>query len=136
MTLFDIRNQLISVLLDQSVITREDFAGITLDEKDKLEDSREAIVRAACDELVSFGLLKSIGEDKWMLAAPLSVVRNELSLSLPVAHGVADIINTFLDANELEGERVDPLAIHEGHIVALLDILGNILDTDPGGASK
>lgn len=132
MTLLHIRSQLVSILCQQDTITAADFGQIKVT-KD-VADHKDALIRAALAELVSMGMLRDAGTPEsglWILSSPLNAGGQDLHLSMQVANGVAECINTFLDAREMDGDRVDPLNIHEGHVVMLLEILGDVLTTDP-----
>ncbi len=53
----------------------------------------------------------------------------EVQLSMPVCNEIASVINTDLEAKGIQ-DRVDALNLHEGHIIALLAIIDQILNGD------
>jgi hypothetical protein len=128
MTLTHLTNQLVGLLCQKDTISAADFGGIKV-AKD-VEDRKEPLIRAALALLVEAGMLKPAGEDLWILVAPINAAGQEVHLSMPLCNEIASVINTDLEAKEVE-DRVDALNIHEGHIMALLAIIDEILNTDP-----
>ena len=128
MTLTSVTNQVVGFLCQKDTISAADFAGIKV-AKD-LEDRKEPLIRAALALLVESGMLKPAGDDLWILVAPLNAAGQEVHLSMPLCNEIASVINTDLEAKGIE-DRVDALSLHEGHIMALLAIIDEILNTDP-----
>ncbi len=128
MTLLAIRSQLVGWLCNHDTFSVSDFVGIKV-AKD-LEDRKDAIVRAAVAGLVEIGMLQPAGEDLWILSAPLNASGQDVHLSMPLCNEIADVINTDLEAKDID-DRVDPLNIHEGHVMALLSIINELLVNDP-----
>lgn len=141
MTLTTIRAQLVSILCQQETFGPQDFAAVRVAKE--LEPHKEAVIRRALDDLVGAGMLAALPRPGaqpndpasqpvlWVLTQPIGSAGQTVHLSMHVANGIAETINTFFDAHETGDDRVDPLNIHEGHIITLLDILGDVLSTDP-----
>jgi len=128
MTLVSLTNQLVGILCQKDTISSADFVGIKV-AKD-IEDRKELLIRAALGALVESGMIRPAGDDLWILVAPLNAAGQEIHLSMPLCNEIASVINTDLEAKGIE-DRVDALSLHEGHIVALLAIIDEILNTDP-----
>lgn len=152
MTLLNLRAQLINHFCHADAFKTSDFASISVDKG--LDSHKDGLIRAALDELVFSGLIRPVAAnvkkhapgtslpapppdwtsataDLWILSSPLNAAGQDVHISMGVANGIAETINTWLSANDLPGERVDPMAINEGHIIGLLEILDDVLSTDP-----
>lgn len=127
MTLLPIQNQLIQVFCEKDTFSASDFATIKV--IPELNDRRDDIVRAALSNLVEAGMIKPAGEGLWILSQPLNAAGQEVHLSMPICNEIASIINTDLEAKGIE-ERVDALNLHEGHVVALISIIDEILGNE------
>lgn len=158
MTLLNIRAQLINHFCHCDTFKVSDFTAIGVGKG--LESHKDGLIRAALDELAFAGLIRPIPasgkkgasstphpeaalHDLWILSSPLNSAGQDIHLSMGVANGIAETINTWLNANDLPGDRVDPMSLNEGHIIAILEILDDVLSTDPieqdrpvGGDSK
>lgn len=128
MTLLSVRNQLIGILCQKELITTDDFASIKVDAA--FADRRDDLIRAALDQLCNFGLIAKVGDQTWVLSEPLNGAGQEIHLSMGLCNEIANVINTNLAAKEIE-HQVDALNLGEGHIVALLQIIDEILGTEP-----
>lgn len=129
MTLTSILNQLIALFLEKDYISVADFAAVKVD--DKLADKREELVRAALKTLEEGGMIRPIGNDSWILVAPLNSAGQDVHLSMPVCNEIAEIINMDLESKGVD-ERVSSLEIHEGHILGLIGIIGELLSNEVG----
>lgn len=130
MTLAHLRSQLIGHFSREDTFRSDDFRSLRID--DDAAEIAEPLIRAALADLVVIGLIVAANDNLWVLRRPLGADGQTLHLSLPVATGIAETINTFMLARKLdEMHVVDPLQITENDIITLLDILGDILDTDP-----
>lgn len=128
MTLLHLRGQIVSWLCEHDTISAADFGTFKVTED--LKDRRDLLVMAALANLVEIGMLQPAGADLWILTQPLNAQGQEVHLSMPLCNEIADVINTDLEAKDIE-DRVDPLNIHEGHIMALLSIINELLVNDP-----
>jgi hypothetical protein len=132
MTLLDIRNQIISKLCTKNVLSTADFDDIQVVKE--LEDAKEELVRAALAEIEATTLIKRIGGsmgDMWILTHPLNSSGHQVGISMNVADAIAEVINSFLKAHELDEDRCDSLNITERDIVQLLNIVSFLLSDDP-----
>lgn len=128
MTLVTLKNQLLGFLCQKDIFSVNDFDSVKLPKE--LEDQREPLIKAALDDLSSMGMIKPVGATMWILTMPLNAAGQEVHLSMPVCNEIADVINTDLEAKGVE-DRVDALNLHEGHIIALLAIIDEILGGEP-----
>lgn len=131
MTLLNVTNQIVGALCGKETFSTTDFLPIKIDPK--LSDRKDDLIRAALANLVDMGMIRPAGEGLWILCAPLNAQGQDIHLSMPVCNELAAVINTNLEAKGVE-ERVDALNLHEGHIIGLLQIIDEILNTDPGAA--
>lgn len=127
MTIVEVTNQLIGHFCQKDTFSAADIQNIKVAKE--LTTQKDLLVRAALAELTKMEMVRAIGADLWILSAPLNAGGIDLHLSMPVCNEIADVINTDLEAKGVQ-DRVDALNIHEGHIVALLQILGEILAAD------
>jgi len=129
MTLLHITTQIIGVLCQDHFFSRDGFNGIKIDAK--FEDSRDELIKAALEELVSTGMVRQlVGKEIWMMIMPPGSQGQELKLSLTTATWLAETINDFASANKLEIDVVSPLGIHEGHIQLILEIVHDLISED------
>lgn len=128
MTLLHVKNQIVSRLCNRDTFGSNDFSGINVT-KD-LVDQKDGLIRAALEELEDSGLIKAAGQDFWILSMPLQAAGADVRISMPVCNEIAKTINTFFQAKKIEADAVDAMNIQEGHIVALLDILNDVISTD------
>jgi hypothetical protein len=129
MTYLDLSNQVVSVLLESPVFTNEHFAAIKIDPQ--YEEKREALIRSTLRLLESAGLIKQADSDFWMLTQPLGAMGQDIHLSAKTASFVADVINTYLAANKVDGDHANALSIGEEDILMLVQIIGDVISTDP-----
>ncbi len=134
MTLLDVRNQIVQHFCRKDIFTPGDFAAIRL--APAFEERREAVVRAALHELVDNGFLRpgvtaAVADDFWLMSLPMGFAGQNVHVSLQVAGGVAACINTYFEARGVTENQVDALNLNEQHFVTLLEILGDVLSTDP-----
>lgn len=126
MTLLDIRNQIVSSLVKKDTFVKSDFATIKLQKTH--ETDRDDLIRASLGELCDAGLIRRVGEsDTWILSGPMNAQGQNIHLSMETCNAVAEEINAFLDAHEIQGPRADALRISEGDIVALLGIIEAVI---------
>lgn len=126
-SLLDIQNQLIGFFLQKSVFSNADIQGIKVDAD--LVDKKEQAIRACLDTLQEMKIVKKIDDETWVLTAPLNSGGQEVHLSMAVCNEIAEVINMDLEAKDID-DRVSSLEIHEGHIVALLSIINELLSDD------
>lgn len=127
MTLMTVVNQLVGFFCEKDTFSTDDFLPIKVDPK--LADRKDDLIRAALANLVDGGMIRPAGEGLWILCAPLNAQGQEVHLSMPICNEIAAVLNTNLEAKNID-ERVDALNLHEGHIVGLLQIIDEILNTD------
>ncbi len=128
MTLVDTRNQIVGRLCQKELFTTDDFAAVKVPAD--FTAYRDDLVRAALDQLCNAGMIAKVGEHTWVLSEPLNGAGQDVHLSMGLCNEIANVINTNLAAKDVEAQ-VDALNIHEGHIVALLQIIDEILGAEP-----
>lgn len=126
MTLLDIRNQLFSHFCEEDTFSIQQFSSIEIDKS--LESSRDDIIRAALDEMVAMGVSKKVGNSLWMLSAPVNSHGQTIQITMPTSEVVAETIETFLKANEIDHDPVDKFNLHEGHIWQLIGIINDLVE--------
>jgi hypothetical protein len=129
MTLLDISNQIVSVFLDSPVFTSEHFSAVKVEPQ--YAERREELIRATFQLLESAGVVKQAGADFWMLTQPLGAMGQDVHLSAKTASFVADVINTYLAANKVDGDHANAMNIREEDILMLVQIIGDVITTDP-----
>lgn len=127
MSLLDVQNQLVGFFLQKDVLTAGEFSSIKVSED--LTEKKDGVIRAALSLLVDANMIRKVDEDTWILVAPLNSAGQEVHLSMAVCNEIAEIINIDLESKDIE-DRVSSLEIHEGHIVALLSIISELLSKD------
>ncbi len=131
MTLLDIRNQIISCLLAKDTFSLEDdLAGVQMKLKDEgSNDLSKDLVKTALAELEEIGMVRRIEDrEMWILSGPLNVGGQDVHISMELANGIAEVVNSFLKANGEENNLSDPLAIHSGDLQFLLKIIGDLME--------
>lgn len=126
LTLQAVRNQLVSHFATKDTFAITDIDKIAVDPE--IEDSKPDVVVAALDQLVKMGIVENVRGKLWILSNPSQSMSQELTISMHTASLVANTLETFFEANELDYEPIDALDIHEGHILTLLQVLNEILD--------
>lgn len=127
MTLLEVRNQCIGILCQKELFITDDFGSIKVHAD--FAGQRDDLVRAALDQLCTIGMIVKIGDHMWVLSDPLNGAGQEIHLSMGLCNEIANVINTNLAAKNVE-QQVDALNLNEGHIVALLQIIDEILSND------
>lgn len=141
MTLLPVRNQLLAHFSRKDTLSIEEFKDIAVSEE--CGQIKESVIRAVLEEMAENGFISPIDttpEDEpyilWMLAAPMGSHGQTVDISLPVAAGIATILNGYAEANSLPIEPADALEIDESHIVGLMDVISELLGiiaTQKGG---
>lgn len=128
MTLVDISNQIIENLVKSEKFTRSDFDNIKIP-KD-IEDDRENLVLNALSALEDDGFIIKISSNLWLLTIPIGTNGQNVTIGLKCANAIASTINPYLESRGSE-HRVDKLNILEEDIIALIQIIGELLNDDP-----
>lgn len=130
MTIVDIKNQLISHLFDNdSFDLAQDGPKLTL--SDDLEPVRAEVVASVLGELEDMKMVKkvSFGERSvWLLTQPFDSFSQTLVLSAAASEILAETINSFRDANEIEADICDKTKITEEDLINLVNICHVLLD--------
>ncbi len=134
MTVLDIRNQIVEKFCRKSTLSFDDFEALSVPQE--FEGAKFGLAMAALEELTEIGMVHHVEPDDdsepfWILSAPIGASGQNVHLELSTLEGIASIINSFLEANEIEDTRADALNIGERDILMLIGILGDILDVDP-----
>ncbi len=127
MTLLNVRNQIVGAFCEKDTFSRDDFAAVKLPKE--LEPQRKELIEAALGQLVKTELVEPAGPGLWILSSPLNAAGQDVHLSMPLCNEIAEIVNTHLESKGVE-DRIDALNIHEGHIIALISIIGEILGNE------
>lgn len=128
MTLLTIRNQLVGHFCESEVFTEEDFDTIRV--PNKLSQYHCSLVTAGLSSLIKQGMIDEVIPGKlWALNAPLTAKPQTVAISAPVASEIANVINDNLKSKGIDDE-VDALNIQEGHIVALIAIIDELINQE------
>lgn len=136
MTLLNLRNQLTGLFTDRDTLTVADFAAVKLTED--LEPYRDNLIRTVLKDLTETGMIRDLkvpGQEQpsaWVLTVQLGHSGQQVPLGYDTAVAVADEINAYRDAFELEDEwpEADALHITEDQVLMLLTIIGNLRQED------
>jgi hypothetical protein len=126
MTLLDVKNQLISHFVTKTVFAPEDTAGIQV--PTELEPCRAGLVRAAFEDLEKAEMVRMIEGPSWILTRPFSDFVQDVAISPVTAEVVANTVNGFIKANELDWPPVDKINIDEQAVMILVDIIHEMLE--------
>lgn len=129
MTLLNVTTQIIGFLCQENIFTEDNFISIKVEPK--YEDIKDDLIKTALEDLISNGVVKKIGDkNQWIMIYPPGAQGQEVSLSLPTCNWIAETINTFSKANNLEIEHVNPLNINEIHINTILEIIQDLISDE------
>jgi hypothetical protein len=126
MTLLDIRNQLFSHFCESDTFSTDQFSKIKLDKT--LEEERDSLIRVALSEMMEHGLCKPAGSKLWILSNPVGSAGQTIQVSMQASEAVAETIETFLSAHEVDHEQIDKFNLHEGHIWQLIAIINDLIE--------
>lgn len=130
MTIVDIKNQLISHLFDNdSFDLAQDGPKLTL--SDDLEPVRPEVIASVLGELEDMKMVKKVAfgaRDVWLLTQPFDSFSQTMVLSAAASEIIAETINSFRDANEIEADICDKTKISEADIINLVNICHVLLD--------
>lgn len=132
MTLVEIQNKIIGQFIDKDVVT-------LLELKDSIkfpkeyEDAENSLIVTALKNLQETGIINKVGnKDVWILRQPLKSTGQSVDISMETCNEIADLINSFLDANQKSTNgRADKLNITEAEIAFLIQIINELLSNDP-----
>lgn len=127
MSLLDVQNQIIGSLLENDIFGKDEMAKVKID--DRLSDNRDDVMRAVMQMLVDANVVRKVGDDIWVLIAPLNSSGQEIHLSMPVCSEIAEVLNMDLESKGIN-ERVSSLGIDESHIIGLLSIINELLSRE------
>lgn len=127
MSLLDVQNQIIGSLLENDIFGKDEMAKVKID--DRLSDNRDDVMRAVMQMLVDANVVRKVGDDLWVLIAPLNSSGQEIHLSMPVCNEIAEVLNMDLESKGIN-ERVSSLGIDESHIIGLLSIINELLSRE------
>ena len=91
---------------------------------------KNSLITAATSDLVDNKILKLISDNTWALVQPMNSKGQSVNISMELINQIVNLINSYLDANEVPGARADKMNITEQDIYMLLVILGEILDSE------
>ena len=128
MTVLNVVNQLIIHFCEKDVFTLEDFDNLSIDSS--LEGHRHTLILTALDDMESRNLLRQVGSGVWMLTEPIRALGQDVGISIQTSILIGDTIESYMKANDLPFDKVDPFNIHEGHILRILEIVNDILNKD------
>lgn len=138
MTLLSVRNQLLGLLTDRDTLTPADFAAIKL--TPAIEPYRDDVIRQVLKDLTEVGMIRDLrapGEtvpSAWVLTVQLGHSGQQLTIGYDTASQIAEEINAYRDACELEHQwpEADALHVTEDTILMLLSIISDLRDEDDG----
>jgi hypothetical protein len=145
MTLLSIKTQLLSHFLENDTFQEGDFEKIKVAKN--LEKFKNNLIRKSLKDLEDSKIVKSliadtsvdeadIKSDAWILELPLAAHGQQIYVSLPLAGAISETINTFMEANKLDGDKSNPLSLSERDIAVLLGIINELLEGQDDNEEK
>lgn len=131
MTLQDIRSQLIIHLSDKDTFGINEIDSVHVAKE--LTEHKEVAIRTVLAGMVEDGIVKPLGDNMWILAISSSNMVQTIQLSMETCLTIAELQETFFEANDMEYDEVNPLKITERDIVVLINIMNDLLDGGPPG---
>jgi hypothetical protein len=132
MTIVDIKNQIISHLFDNDSFDLEvDGPKLTL--SDDLLSVRDEVITTVMGELEDMKMIRRVAsgeKDVWLLTQPFDSFSQSIILGASTSEILADTINSFRDANDIDADVCDKTKISEHDILNLLNICHALLDSD------
>lgn len=131
MTLLDIQNQLVAFFTNNGVFSLLEN-GTSINVSKEFGDQKEGLIRLCLKDLETAGMVKEIpgGSNQWILTAPLGHSGQQIEISHSTSSLVAEEINAFIDAAEVDWAKANALSLHEGNIVMLLGIIATLRGDD------
>ncbi len=126
MTLHHIRTQLVSHFCDKDTFALSEIDSIHVD-KDLVEH-KEPAIRLVLADMVENGIAKQLGDKLWILAVPSSSMVQTIQLSMETCLTIADLIDTWAEANDMDIEPVNPLKLEETDFYTLINITNSLLE--------
>ena len=129
MTISDVVNQLTVHFLEEDRFSLDQLSALVFDKTIPAAD-RALFVTTALTDMEKSDMIRRVG-NTWYLTRPMGAIHNDVSLSISTCVLIKDTIESFHKAQGHKFEPVNPFEIHEGHMLHVLEILGNVLDNPP-----
>lgn len=124
MTIVEIKNQLLSHFFENTVFNMSSHID-KIELTEEISPMKSEIVRTVLNELELLGLVRKVASSNnevWILVQSLHSFHQNLSISAATAEIIADTINSFREANEIDGDTCDKTKITESDILNLVNI--------------
>jgi len=132
MTLVEIKNQVVEVLIKKQTFDVNDFEKIKVSED--LVKSRDSLIREALKDLVETKFVRAgkadgdIESSVWVMEFPVGFHGQQVEIDLQTASLVASVINRYREANKIEDQYCNVLAINQADIQNLCGIALELLN--------
>jgi len=127
MTLLDIQNQIVSYFFEQdSISPSKIISRIEFSDDFENDDEKRSAINLVFEKLEKAGLVSKISADKFMLNASFESNVQTVEIYPETAIMLANFVNTYSEASNIEGEEVDILSINDSDIRNACHI-GNLL---------
>jgi len=136
MTLVEITNLILSKFNNNDIIEYEDL-NASMKFPPELEHKKSCMILAGLKKLEDSGVITCLDKtpsslsNSWILSQPLRSQGQTIDLTMETCNEIAEIINSFLDAHDVKGVRADKLNIQEQEIAMLINIINDVITTDP-----
>lgn len=137
MTITEVKNEVLSHFFNNPILSQDDFVKIKVE--GVTEEVKADLILAALRELVKIDMVAQISgigltsfsqKECWALVRPFAEYGQSIDISPFAAELIANTINSFTSSNDIEGPVADKTNLDEGDIIALVDIIHEILDPD------
>lgn len=138
MNLIEIKNQLVTFFIKNDTFNLSEEKHLNKIKVNSTQESiKKHIIISACKDLVESGMIKEVFDNQtlvgFILVSPLNSYPQQIDISAVTGEMIANIINQYLDSQNIKEYRADALNINEGdinQIVMLTAELLNNLDSD------
>ena len=137
MTVLEIKNQVIEILLKEEIFDmKKHLRKVSfVSDREDVSDLKEALVREALKDLEEMKFLRRVYSREgsgalewWVMERPMDSLPQTIEISASLAATIAEIINSYLEANDLsKSEYADKTNVGVRDIENLVIILKNTL---------
>ena len=93
-----------------------------------IEQVKLCLVNSALKALKEKGLIEQVHDKVWILIAPIGQMAQDISISPAVAEVIAETVNQYREAFEIEEGECDKTDIQEPDLINLCNIIQLLLD--------
>lgn len=130
MTLVEVRNQVITVLLKNNMfIMQNDLKAIKVPKV--LSEIKQSLVESSFELLQEAGYVKKINSEKglyWILEKDIASKEQSVVITPYTAEAVANVINQYREAMNIKNGEANKLSITEDDLQSLIVICSTLLN--------